>query len=155
MQQARGFTLIELVIVVAIVAILTAVAMPSYLSQVAKGNRQDAMGALVVFAQAMERLYTTDGTYIGADGGTSAITKDTAPTIFPTQAPIDSSNKRYNLFIRASTATTYTIVAVPIANDRMDGDGAIGLLSTGQRWWDRDDDGNVTEASDLCWDKSC
>lgn len=155
MHQERGFTLIELIIAVAIVAILTAVAMPSYFNQVSKGYRQDAMGALTIVAQTMERHYTTNGTYIGADGGSSAITSDTAPTIFATQAPFDSSRKLYNLMIREASATTYTVVAVPISGGRMEDDGVIGLRSTGQRGWSRDGDSDPFEAGETCWEEKC
>lgn len=154
MRQERGFTLIELIIVVAIVAILTAVALPSYFSHVSKGYRQDAMGALVVFAQAMERFYTVNGTYIGADGGTAAVTSNKAPAMFPTKAPLDGSKKLYNLYISASTATSYTIIASPISGERMASDGVISLTSTGLRGWDSDNNGSV-DTDEQCWELEC
>ena len=154
MRQERGFTLIELVIVVAIIAILSAVAMPSYFSHVSKGYRQDAMGALVVFAQAMERFYTTNGTYIGVDGGTSAISSETAPSMFPTEAPLDGGKKLYDLLITNTTATSYTIIAKPKSGERMASDGVITLTSTGRRSWDRNNDGSVGTDED-CWEREC
>ncbi|BFM08994.1 type IV pilin protein [Halioxenophilus aromaticivorans] len=155
MRKQHGFTLIELVIVVAIVAILSAVAMPSYFSHVEKGYRQDAMGALVVFAQTMERFYTTNGSYIGADGKTAAVTSPAAPTIFATEAPLDGSKKLYDLKIAVSTATSYTITATPKSDGRMAGDGVIALRSTGQRGWDRNGDDNAFGSKETCWEKTC
>ncbi len=69
--QARGFTLIELMIVVAIVAIIAAVALPNYFGSVRKSRRADAITALNQIAQAQERWrannvsYTTDLTSAG------------------------------------------------------------------------------------------
>ena len=62
---ALGFTLIELMVVVAIVAILAAIAYPSYRSQIEKTRRADAKAVLMQAAQYMERLYTENGCYDG------------------------------------------------------------------------------------------
>ncbi|MCP4091353.1 MAG: prepilin-type N-terminal cleavage/methylation domain-containing protein, partial [Gammaproteobacteria bacterium] len=56
--KSRGFTLIELMIVVAIVGILAAIAYPSYQEQVRKSRRADANGALLGLANAMQRHAT-------------------------------------------------------------------------------------------------
>jgi len=63
MQRHKGFTLLELMIVVAIVAIIAAVAYPSYLKSAMKGRRADAKAAINQAAQAMERCYATFGLY--------------------------------------------------------------------------------------------
>ena len=57
-QRQGGFTLIELMITVAIIGILAAVAYPAYTEQVAKGRRADARVRLVAAQQWMERYYT-------------------------------------------------------------------------------------------------
>jgi type IV pilus assembly protein PilE len=61
--QARGFTLIELMIVVAIVAIIAAVALPSYFGSVRKSRRADAITALNQIAQAQERWRANNASY--------------------------------------------------------------------------------------------
>ena len=62
---ARGFTLVELLIVLAIAAILAAIALPSYQRHVTETRREAAQGCLLELAQFAERYYTTRMTYIG------------------------------------------------------------------------------------------
>jgi len=62
---ARGFTLVELLIVLAIAAILAAIALPSYQRHVTETRRGAAQGCLLELAQFAERYYTTRMTYIG------------------------------------------------------------------------------------------
>lgn len=159
MKQMRpavqyGFTLIELMIVVAIIGILAAIAYPSYQSYVEKTRRTDAQGALMSFANAMERYYTQNNTYIGADGGSSAISNTlTAPasTVFAGQSPMDGS-PFYNLRIYNLTANSYELRAVPIAGTAQANNGFIQLLSTGQRGWDADNSGSIGTGEDT-WGK--
>lgn len=150
-----GFNLIELMIVVAIVGIIAAIAYPSYLDQVASTRRGDAQGALSSFANAMERYYTQNNTYIGADGGNSAIAATlTAPdaSVFASQTPTDGT-PFYNLRIFNLTANSYELRAVPIVGSAQDGDGFLQLTSTGQRGWDRDNSGGNLSASEQTWKK--
>ncbi|MFV8784180.1 type IV pilin protein [Microbulbifer sp. SA54] len=132
-SKNKGFTLIELMIVVAIVAILAAVAIPSYQNQVRSSNRADAQGALMSFAQAMERHFTENGSYEGAATGGG----DTgAPAIFPTEAPLDGAAKHYDLAITQATASSYLLTATPKGSVQAN-DGSMTLSSSGQRLWDK------------------
>lgn len=135
----RGFTLIELMIVVAIVAILAAIAVPSYQQHVIKTNRNDAMAVMQGFAQAMERHYAQNNTYATAVAG----------TVFPAQSPLDGP-ARYNLSIVAA-ASSYTLRATPVAGGTQDGDGLLELTNTGLRSWDRNDDGDVADTGESSW----
>lgn len=96
---ARGFTLVELMIAVAVVGILATVALPSYQAHVAAARRTDAKSALLAAAQAMERYYTERGTYVGATLGTTGLYPATSP------------NGYYAMTIVTLTADGYTLRA--------------------------------------------
>lgn len=124
MVNDRGFTLIELMIVVAIVGILAAIGYPNYQQSVQKSRRADCEGALVGFANAMERHFTTRSSYKGAGPAGN----DTgAPAIYASQCPIDGGTPSYNLTIQAATATTYTLQAAPINAQASDSCGTLTL----------------------------
>ena len=62
-SMQKGFTLIELMIVVAIIGILVAVSYPSYRQHVRKTNRSEAQGALLRIADLQERFYLQNNNY--------------------------------------------------------------------------------------------
>jgi len=99
--RSRGFTLIELMIAVAVVGLLSALAYPSYQQQVAKGRRADAKQALLELAQKMERFYTERGTYVGAALGNTGL------------YPNLSTGGYYDLTITAQTVDGFTVKATP------------------------------------------
>ena len=62
-RRAAGFTLIEIMIVVAIIAILVAIAYPSFVQSLRNSNRSDALAALTRVSVNLERFFATNGTY--------------------------------------------------------------------------------------------
>jgi len=111
-RQAKGFTLIEMMIVVAIVGILAAIAYPSYVDQVRRGKRADAQTAILEVSQFLQRYYIAKSTFTGADadavfsaGGWDRIPRDTGRTQTYTVSleEIDTSNGR-SYKIRAEPA---------------------------------------------------
>lgn len=132
---SRAFTLLELMIVLAVAAILSALAYGSYAESVRKSNRGDAQGALTGLASAMQRLYTeqTPSTFVGAAASGPPGPPDSS--VFPSQSPLDGARKHYDLRIQSADASTYVLHAIPIsggaqANDKC---GTLTLTSTGQR----------------------
>lgn len=129
MNKPNGFTLIELMIVVAIVGILAAIAYPSYQQQVRDSRRGDCAGALAGLANAMERFYTMNNTYVGAAAGGVA-NGAPANTTYSAQCPVGGGTPTYNLTI-AATATNYTVQAAPTGAQATDSCGTLTLTSTG------------------------
>jgi len=121
-KLSNGFTLTELLIVVAIVAILAAVGYPAYNDQVQKTRRAAAQADLVELASFMERWYTENFTYQTAGAGD--------PTLPFTESPKDSGNKFYNLGVN-TTATTYTLTATAKNGQESDGCEDLTLTNTG------------------------
>jgi type IV pilus assembly protein PilE len=99
MKQA-GMTLVELLIAVAIVGILAAIAIPSYNAYTMSANRTDATRNMTLDAQALERCYSQNFTYVGcatAPAGTATTTQG-----------------YYSITIVTPTASSFTITAVPV-----------------------------------------
>lgn len=129
----RGFTLVELLITMAIVSIVAMIAIPAYTQYVAKARRADAQSALVAFAGAMERHFANNASYLGA-AGTDASPADTgAPRIFPKEAPLDGSTKYYDLVIKSATQTTFLLYAIPKGAQAKDQCGTLTIDHAGNR----------------------
>lgn len=121
--RQAAFTLMELMIVVAIIGLLSAIAIPSYDSYTRKARRADAQASLLELAQFMERHYTNKGSYY--DSGT------TPPTLPYTESPKDGGAKFYDLRVNLTNSENYTLQAVP--KNAMAGDdcGTLTLNSNG------------------------
>lgn len=135
----RGFTLIEVMIVVAIVGILTAIAYPSYAEYIRRGHRADARAGLLQAQQWLERASTATGVY---------------PTALPaTLTWAGDPTKRYTIGLQAgNTNAAFTLVATrkspgPQAADRC---GDFTVTHTGTR--SAINLGSGTTAAE-CWNK--
>ena len=122
-QKQPGFTLIELMVTVAIVGILAGIAYPSYQSSVMKSRRADTEGVLLGLANAMERHFTESNTYLGMG------TPDTgAPSIYSIPT---ATATYYTITISAATASSYTLSAAPTGAQSNDSCGTLTLTHTG------------------------
>lgn len=138
-KKQAGFTLLELMIVVAIIGIISAIAYPSYQEHVRKAKRADAAASMMELAQFMERHYTANGRYLKPDG--------TAPDLPFAASPKDGGVTNYTLGFAANmpTASTFTLQATPTGSMSGDKCGVLTLANTGAKG----QDSGATQAD--CW----
>ncbi|QER38446.1 type IV pilin protein [Acinetobacter suaedae] len=134
-RTVRGFTLIELMIVVAIVGILAAIAYPSYQEHVRKTKRTDAQADMMELANRLQRYKIANFTFLKPNG--TAI--DLADLGHNGTLPQSGGGVLYNLALSNVTAGTWTLTATPTGGQL--GDGDIVLNHRGERCWDK---GNKT-----------
>lgn len=108
-RAPRGFTLIELMLVVALIGILSAIAYPSYADYLRKSRRTDGRRALLEAAGAMEKYFSANLTYEGATLGDTGVYANLSPDGFYT---LSLSPK--------STASSYTLIAEPLRGQLSD-----------------------------------
>ncbi|WP_211465435.1 type IV pilin protein [Collimonas silvisoli] len=111
-RHTTGFTLIELMITMAIIAILAAVAIPSYMNYVKRGARSAAEGDMLNMAQTQERYFTNNNTYV------AVAAPPTAPLAgFQNYSGGSSAARKYDITVAAgptgSISTSFTVSATP------------------------------------------
>jgi len=140
-----GFTLIELMVVVAIIAIIAAVAYPSYQRYVIKAKRAVAQNALLQVADRQQQFFmdnkrfAADLTNLGFSANPYVVNDDGASTV------AGDTRAVYSLSLSNVTATTWTVTAAPL-HGQLSRDsycGSLSLTQTGTK--------GKTGASDKCW----
>ncbi|NJN52670.1 MAG: prepilin-type N-terminal cleavage/methylation domain-containing protein [Gammaproteobacteria bacterium] len=149
MRRIRGFTIIELLVALAILAIVSALAIPIYTQYSIRTFRADAQKDLLLCGQGLERLASQTFTYANhvdtdADGAGDA---DTGPVSVNICTP---SSFNYALTVQAADANTFTVRATP-AGGPVVGDGALEADASGARRWDKNNNGDFTDAGDDDW----
>lgn len=128
-----GFTLIELMIVVAIIAILASIVLPSYEEAMRKGRRAEGRAALANLLQQQERYMTQRNTYLAFTNVAGVTTPSSVP--FKTFSGDSLANASYLLSAQACTGSTITecveVRADPVRSDPAA--GALQMLSTGTK----------------------
>ena len=137
-QTQPGFTLIELMITVAIVGILASIALPSYQESVRKSRRADVKGVVLGLANAMERRFTEKNSYLGAAVGPA----DTGTPIYAIPA---EAAQFYKVTISEADKFSYTLSAEPIGAQINDICGTLTLKQTGKK------DNSAGLAHSECW----
>lgn len=128
-QKLAGFTLIELMVTVAIIGVLAAIAYPSYMAHVLKSYRATAKACMLEHVSYMERFYATNFAYNKTSAGT-------AISIPALNCKTDSKlNTRYTITVDTLASKTFRVVATPIGV-QLAKDTECGTLTvnqTGQR----------------------
>jgi type IV pilus assembly protein PilE len=122
MTSQRGFTLLELMIVVAVVAILATLAYPSYMDSVRKSRRADGLAALVNIQLAQQKLRSSCRFFAGGLAGADACGADAAASTV--RAAAMSQDGWYAIAVTNASGTGYTLTATPQGdqvNDSADG----------------------------------
>lgn len=142
MARTRGFTLIELMVVVAVVAILAAVAIPSYSRYTYRARRAEGQALLLHIAHAQERYYAVHNRY----GDLMAIGYATSATAL-------SENRHYEAQVslqdNTSAGQAYVATATGQGRQAADACGALSIDNTGRRFPDASDASRYSNGP--CW----
>jgi type IV pilus assembly protein PilE len=136
-RKTAGFTLIELMIVVAVIAILAAIAYPSYQDSVRKSRRGQAKADMVEYAALAERFRTVNNTYLTAGAVTFTLPSTQSPREVGAQA-------HYKLALTTQTDDAFTITATAQGGQTKDRCGNLSITSAGVK---KNTAGTLSE----CW----
>ncbi len=137
LRRACGFSIVELVVVMSLLAILAAIATPMYTEHVRRGFRSEARTTLLESVQWVNRYRTERGSFANA------------PDEFPSGLRQVASNGAavYTVALQ-TTADTFVLTATPVSNGRMQGDvcASLSIDQTGARGFTGDG-----ARRDVCW----
>ena len=156
-RSMAGFTLIELMIVVAIVAILASIAMPAYTSYIARAKRADARTQLLQAAQFMQRFYAANDQYLQDRAGNGILGASVgmpdglrvSPTDSTAQYQLNTAITTAGNYAATVTTNAYTLTMAPISGRSMAGDACamFTFTSTGIKGVSA----GATKTRDECW----
>ena len=150
-SRTKGFTLVELMIVIAIVAVLAAIATASYQQQILKARRAEAKTALSKTVTLLERRYTERGAYnTAADGTVPGDINDLLPDGYRNVPEGTSSDDRTYLISLTATANTFSLTAAAQNIQQKDKCGDLIITQANQRSCSSDDY-SAAECLSECW----
>ena len=136
-RRANGFSLLEMLIVVTIVGIVAAFALPNYTRQMEASRRMDAKDALLQLAAEQEKFYMTNSTYAA----------DLSELGFPTELSV---NGYYGLSV-AADAETFTLTATPASGSPQQKDNGCQEFTLNHQGLRTAKDGDGADAATECW----
>ena len=143
--SAAGFSLIELLVVLVIAGILSALALPSYRQHVQRGYRAEAAAALLEAQHFMERFYSVNGRYT-TDAGSPPALPARLQVMPASSGGSGGSAARYQLSVAAASVNTYGLQAEPVGAMAGEPCGTLTLTQTGLKGRT----GSVLSVSE-CW----
>ena len=151
LREAAAFSLIEIMVALAVVAIVLAVAVPVYQAHSVRAYRTQAQADLLRCAQGMERhaalaMGYGDAVDVDGDGRGDQSTGQVSENI------CQVASVHYRITVQAADATQFVLRAEAPAASPVAGDGVLELDAAGERRWDRNDDGDFGDDGERRWD---
>lgn len=131
-RKSGGFTLIELMITVAILGIVAAIALPSYRTHLVKAARVQAQTELLELANLQEKIYLNSTAYTASV--TTAYNGTAAGGLGRTNGTTNDGKYTLSLVVPAG-AQTFVLTATPAAGKPQVGDGNLSISESGQKLW--------------------
>ncbi len=152
-RRQTGFSIVELMIVIAIIGLLAGIAVPSYRDQVNKGKRTEGKAALTAAAARMERYYTQNNCYPSAACG-NPTSADSATALtnagIPGFSGDNATKAAYNISLSV-TPQVFTITAAPRAPFTDPLCGNLTLANTGRKWTQSNGVSDDATRPEGCW----
>lgn len=132
-DKERGFSLVELMVSVAIIAVIAAVAVPIYTNQSQRTYIAEVQGDLLDCGQSLERLASREWSYSAGDAGGGLVAAAVCD-------PASVRSGRYTMAINADR-DGFTLTATPVVDGAMDDSGIVSIDQAGNQVWDEAGDG--------------